>query len=164
VLAAHRRTLAFSKKLSRHRAATAGAPKATPGGQLARGPALHYTYKNLCFIQRNMRITPAMAAGITDHVWDLGEMMETALASLAEPAEKPEPKPLVIPTPEGRSNSPSCRGSLGGAAGGDGGGSGIAGARFKAGIWVVTRRRKPEHRELKRARRRFPCSWLGSLG
>ncbi|WP_437979226.1 hypothetical protein WMF11_25280 [Sorangium sp. So ce295] len=45
-----RRTLAFSKKLSRHCAAV----------------ALHYVYVNLCHIPRNMRITPAMAAGITD--------------------------------------------------------------------------------------------------
>ncbi|WP_437681949.1 hypothetical protein [Sorangium sp. So ce131] len=33
--------------------------------------ALHYVYTNLCHIPRNMRITAAMAAGITDRVWTL---------------------------------------------------------------------------------------------
>jgi IS1 family transposase len=90
-----RRTLAFSKKLSRHRAAI----------------ALHYTYTNLCHIPRNMRITPAMAAGITDTVWSLQELMD---AALAEPAgEKPEPQPLAIPKPEGPARElPAGRGWL----------------------------------------------------
>ncbi|WP_441289351.1 IS1 family transposase [Sorangium sp. KYC3313] len=90
-----RRTLAFSKKLSRHRAAI----------------ALHYTYTNLCHIPRNMRITPAMAAGITDTVWTLEELM---VAALEEPAgEKPEPQPLAIPKPEGPARElPGGRGWL----------------------------------------------------
>ncbi|AUX28084.1 MULTISPECIES: IS1 family transposase [Sorangium] len=90
-----RRTLAFSKKLSRHCAAV----------------ALHYTYTNLCHIPRNMRVTPAMAAGVTDHVWALEELM---VATLAEPAgEKPEPQPLAIPKPEGPARElPAGRGWL----------------------------------------------------
>ncbi|WP_441290211.1 IS1 family transposase [Sorangium sp. KYC3313] len=90
-----RRTLAFSKKLTRHCAAV----------------ALHYTYTNLCHIPRNMRITPAMAAGVTDHVWTLEELM---VATLAEPAgEKPEPQPLAIPKPEGTARAlPGGRGWL----------------------------------------------------
>ncbi|WP_437980428.1 hypothetical protein [Sorangium sp. So ce117] len=90
-----RRTLAFSKKLTRHRAAI----------------ALHYTYVNLCHIPRNMRITPAMAAGITDTVWTLEMLMD---AALAEPAgEKPEPQPLAIPKPEGTARElPAGRGWL----------------------------------------------------
>ncbi|WP_437588353.1 IS1 family transposase [Sorangium sp. So ce1000] len=90
-----RRTLAFSKKLSRHRAAI----------------AMHYTYVNFCHIPRNMRITPAMAAGITDHVWSLQELMD---AALEEPAgDKPEPQPLVIPKPEGAARAlPAGRGWL----------------------------------------------------
>ncbi|WP_437640499.1 hypothetical protein [Sorangium sp. So ce854] len=51
-----RRTLAFSKKLSRHCAAV----------------ALHYVYTNLCHIPRNMRVTPAMQAGITRPRVDAG--------------------------------------------------------------------------------------------
>ncbi|WP_437794240.1 IS1 family transposase [Sorangium sp. So ce693] len=90
-----RRTLAFSKKLSRHRAAI----------------ALHYTYVNLCHLPRNMRGTPAMAAGITDTVWSLQELMD---AALAEPAgKKPEPQPLAIPKPEGAARElPAGRGWL----------------------------------------------------
>ncbi|WP_433927016.1 IS1 family transposase [Sorangium cellulosum] len=90
-----RRTLAFSKKLSRHCAAV----------------ALHYVYTNLCHIPRNMRVTPAMAAGVTDHVWTLEELM---VAALDEPAgEKPEPQALAIPRPEGAARElPAGRGWL----------------------------------------------------
>lgn len=78
-----RRTLAFSKKVTRHSAAV----------------ALHYTHTNFCHIPRNMRVTAAMASGVTDHVWDLAELMAAALSEPA--AEKPEPMPLAIPKPEG---------------------------------------------------------------
>ncbi|WP_437767591.1 IS1 family transposase [Sorangium sp. So ce281] len=90
-----RRTLAFSKKLTRHRAAI----------------ALHYVYTNLCHIPRNMRVTPAMAAGITDTAWTLEMLMD---AALTEPAgEKPEPQPLAIPKPEGTARAlPAGRGWL----------------------------------------------------
>ena len=39
--------------------------------------ALHFAYYNLCRIHGSLRITPAMAAGITDHVWDIGELIST---------------------------------------------------------------------------------------
>lgn len=77
-----RRTLNFSKRLDRHCAAI----------------SLHYVYQNLCHIPRNMRETAAMAAGITDKVWSLAELLE---AALSEPAgEKPTPKPLAYRKPE----------------------------------------------------------------
>ncbi|WP_437574631.1 IS1 family transposase [Sorangium sp. So ce887] len=90
-----RRTLAFSKKLSRHCAAV----------------ALHYVHVNFCHIPRNMRVTPAMAAGVTDRAWTLEELM---IAALDEPAgEKPEPQPLTIPKPEGTARElPAGRGWL----------------------------------------------------
>jgi transposase InsO family protein len=37
--------------------------------------ALHFAYYNLCRIHGSLRITPAMAAGITDHVWPLDELI-----------------------------------------------------------------------------------------
>jgi transposase-like protein/IS1 family transposase len=36
---------------------------------------LWYTYYNFCRVHRSLRVTPAMEAGITDHVWDLSELM-----------------------------------------------------------------------------------------
>jgi len=37
--------------------------------------ALHFAHYNFCRIHGSLRITPAMAAGITDHVWDLAELI-----------------------------------------------------------------------------------------
>ncbi len=42
-----------------------------------------------------MHVTPAMAAGLTDHPWTIAELVE---AALAEPAgEKPVAVPLAMP-------------------------------------------------------------------
>jgi len=55
----NRLTLAFSKKLANLKAAL----------------ALHFAYYNLCRIHGSLRITPAMAAGLTDHVWSLNNLL-----------------------------------------------------------------------------------------
>lgn len=55
-----RLTNAFSKKLENHKAAM----------------ALHFANYNLCRVHRSLRITPAMAAGVTDHVWSVEELLE----------------------------------------------------------------------------------------
>jgi transposase-like protein/IS1 family transposase len=54
-----RLTNGFSKKWENHWAAL----------------CLHFAYYNFCRIHRTLRVTPAMAAGITDHVWDLSEVL-----------------------------------------------------------------------------------------
>lgn len=54
-----RLTNAFSKKIENHEAAI----------------ALHFAYTNFCRIHQTLRVTPAMEAGITDHVWTLAELM-----------------------------------------------------------------------------------------
>lgn len=36
---------------------------------------LHFAYYNLCRVHRSLRVTPAMEAGITDHVWEIGELL-----------------------------------------------------------------------------------------
>ena len=54
-----RLTNAFSKKLQNHVAAI----------------ALHYMHYNYCRIHQTLRVTPAMAAGLADHVWDLSELV-----------------------------------------------------------------------------------------
>lgn len=53
-----RLTNAFSKKVENHAAAI----------------ALHYMYYNFCRIHKTLRVTPAMAAGVSDHVWDISEI------------------------------------------------------------------------------------------
>jgi IS1 family transposase len=37
--------------------------------------ALHFMHYNFCRIHQTLRITPAMAAGISDHVWELSEII-----------------------------------------------------------------------------------------
>jgi IS1 family transposase len=36
---------------------------------------LHFAYYNFCRIHKSLRITPAMAAGITDHIWSIEEIL-----------------------------------------------------------------------------------------
>jgi IS1 family transposase len=38
--------------------------------------ALHYMYYNFARIHQSLRVTPAMEAGVSDHVWDLAEIIE----------------------------------------------------------------------------------------
>jgi len=37
--------------------------------------ALHYMHYNFCRIHQTLRVTPAMEAGISDHVWTIEEML-----------------------------------------------------------------------------------------
>ena len=37
--------------------------------------ALHYMYYNFARVHKSLDMTPAMAAGITDHVWSLEEII-----------------------------------------------------------------------------------------
>jgi len=54
-----RLTNGFSKKIENH----------------AHAVALHYMDYNFCRVHQTLRITPAMEAGITDHVWNLDELV-----------------------------------------------------------------------------------------
>jgi hypothetical protein len=38
--------------------------------------AIYFMYYNFCRIHSSIRVTPAMAAGVSDHVWDIQEMVE----------------------------------------------------------------------------------------
>jgi hypothetical protein len=53
------RSNAFSKKWENLRAAI----------------ALHFAYYNFCRVHSSLRVTPAMEAGITGHVWELRELL-----------------------------------------------------------------------------------------
>jgi len=37
--------------------------------------ALYFTYYNFCRIHQTLRVTPAMAAGVSDHVWEIDELV-----------------------------------------------------------------------------------------
>jgi hypothetical protein len=54
-----RLTNAFSKKVENLRAAV----------------ALHFMYYNFARIHQSLRVTPAMEAGLADHVWDIEEIV-----------------------------------------------------------------------------------------
>jgi hypothetical protein len=54
-----RLTNAFSKKIENHIASI----------------AIHYMHYNFCRIHSSLRITPAMAAGLSDHVWELSDLV-----------------------------------------------------------------------------------------
>jgi IS1 family transposase len=55
-----RLTNGFSKKLENHIAAV----------------SLHFMYYNFVRIHQTLRITPAMAAGVTDHVWEIADIVK----------------------------------------------------------------------------------------
>jgi IS1 family transposase len=71
-----RLTNGFSKKLENHRAAI----------------SLWIAFYNLCRVHETLRCTPAMALGVTDHIWTIAELVAAAL----EPQDVP---PLPRPTP-----------------------------------------------------------------
>lgn len=43
---------------------------------LASAVALHFMHYNFCRIHQTLRVTPAMEAGVTDHVWGIKEIIE----------------------------------------------------------------------------------------
>lgn len=51
--------------------------------------SLFVPHYNLCRIHKALGITPAMALGVTDHIWTIGELVQAALSP--EPVE-PEGK------------------------------------------------------------------------
>ena len=65
-----RLTNAFSKKIENH----------------AHSVALHFMFYNFCRIHSSLKVTPAMAAGVTDRLWDIEDIVK--LIEDAEPAPK----------------------------------------------------------------------------
>jgi hypothetical protein len=39
--------------------------------------ALYFAHYNFCRVHGSLRVTPAIEAGITDHIWDLKELLAT---------------------------------------------------------------------------------------
>jgi hypothetical protein len=54
-----RLTNAFSKKFENH----------------CHAVAIYFAYYNFCRVHQTLRVTPAMEAGLTDHVWTLAELV-----------------------------------------------------------------------------------------
>ena len=54
-----RLTNAFSKKVENH-------------GHMV---ALYFMFYNFCRVHKTLRVTPAMEAGLADHVWDVEELV-----------------------------------------------------------------------------------------
>jgi IS1 family transposase len=67
-----RLTNAFSKKLDNH----------------AHSVALHYMHYNFCRIHKTLRVTPAMAAGVTDKLWSVADIVTVLEAWEAEQNSK----------------------------------------------------------------------------
>jgi len=61
-----RLTNAFSKKIENHACAI----------------ALHFMYYNFARVHQTLRVTPAMAAGVSDHVWEIEEIVSLLDASV----------------------------------------------------------------------------------
>jgi hypothetical protein len=57
-----RLTNAFSKKLENLEAAV----------------ALHFAYYNFCRVHQTLRVTPAMQAGLSTHVWSIDELIDAS--------------------------------------------------------------------------------------
>jgi hypothetical protein len=43
--------------------------------------SLYVAFYNLCRVHETLRSTPAMALGITDCIWSIGDLIEAALAT-----------------------------------------------------------------------------------
>lgn len=63
-----RLTNAFSKKIENH----------------AHSVALHYMHYNFVRIHKTLRVSPAMAAGVTDHLWTIGDIVRIVEESEAK--------------------------------------------------------------------------------
>jgi IS1 family transposase len=62
--------------------------------------ALHVFWYNYGTVHGSLRCTPAMAAGLTRHVWTLEELIAEALAALEAPAPEPvKPPERIAPLP-----------------------------------------------------------------
>lgn len=64
-----RLTNGFSKKLENH----------------ANAITLHFAYYNFVRIHKTLRMTPAMAAGVTDKLWEMADLVAIVKAADAAP-------------------------------------------------------------------------------
>ena len=67
-----RLTNAFSKKVENH----------------VHSLALFTTYYNFVKVHSKLRMSPAMAAGVVDRLWDIGDIVKLVEAAEAKPAKR----------------------------------------------------------------------------
>ena len=67
-----RLTNAFSKKVE----------------NLAAAVSLHFAHYNYCRVHKTLGTTPAMAAGVADHVWTIAELVALLDAAEATPTKR----------------------------------------------------------------------------
>lgn len=80
-----RLTNAFSKRMRNHAAAV----------------ALYVAWYNFCRAHETLRVTPAMALDVTDHVWSVAELIDAALAIAPEDAPRLMAPADAPPSPTG---------------------------------------------------------------
>lgn len=67
-----RLTSAFSKKVENH----------------AHAVALYMMYYNFVRIHKTLRVSPAMAAGVTNHLWEISDIAKLVEADEAKPGKR----------------------------------------------------------------------------
>ena len=67
-----RLTNGFSKKIENH----------------ANAVALHFAYYNLVKVHKTLRMTPAMAAGVTDRLWEMSDLVAALEAMESAPTKR----------------------------------------------------------------------------
>ena len=78
-----RLTNGFSKKVENHLHAV----------------ALHFMHYNFCRVHKTLRVTPAMEAGLTDHVWSIEELVNLTPEPVAKkrgPYKKKRAEPIAV--------------------------------------------------------------------
>jgi IS1 family transposase len=93
-----RLTNGFSKKLSHHRAAV----------------ALHMAWYDFTRVHESLRVTPAMALRVTDHIWTIGELIQAALSVpvVSPPVEPEMPKGRAQHAPREKSVAAARAGGI----------------------------------------------------
>ena len=50
--------------------------------------AIHFMHYNFARIHKTLRVTPAMEAGVSDHVWSIEEIIEMVDSFLSKPGKR----------------------------------------------------------------------------
>ncbi len=61
---------------------------AKKGENLAAAVSLHFAYYNLCRVHSSLKTTPAVSAGVVDHVWTMQELIGLLEAAEATPIKR----------------------------------------------------------------------------